>query len=516
VPTTERKIGRYLLIEAVGRGAMGTVYRAEDPVINRTVAVKVLHTKHGLNPQQVEIARSRFQREGQTAASIDHPNIIRVYDVGEDEESGELYIVMEFVAGPNLEKVLFDEELDAAKAVSLIGQIAAGLDAAHARGIIHRDVKPSNILLADDGTVKIADFGLTHVATSALTQDMRELGTPAYMSPEQINGRPLDTRADLFSLGVLSYEILAGRRPFEGADVVSLAHAVAYSIPPPISEANPTLPAALDPVMERMLAKNPSERYGSGREFLAELLPHLQNEQTPQATPPAAQVKPRRMPGWWLAAAAALVLAIVGLWSRGKSKAEPAAGATPVVTNGAAARSAPPRAPRLNEKPVKPPAAKKTAPLPSPKPASPKPALEKPAAPPPAAVAKPSPPPPPVEPRPAPRSAAAATAAPARGAANVTIRFAHRMRHGKLVVLLDGKPIFDEQFSKSKFVITQTTVWDPLKAPAGVHSITARVQGDDGKSYASEALAVDWAQGQDVELKIGLKGEALTFKKRAD
>jgi len=255
VSTITQRIGRYILLETVGRGAMGVVYRAEDPVIHRTVAVKVLHTVSGLTAQQIDLARERFSREGQVLGSIDHPNIIRVFDVGEDPESGEMYIVMEFVSGPTLETVIADETLDRERIVTIVGQLASGLDAAHARGVIHRDIKPSNIILTQDGTAKLADFGITLVESSALTQDMRELGTPAYMSPEQVQGRVLDSRADLFSLGVLTYEMLTGRKPFAGPDIVAIAHAIAHGTPDPVSEANPALPQALDPVLQRILAK---------------------------------------------------------------------------------------------------------------------------------------------------------------------------------------------------------------------------------------------------------------------
>ena len=174
--TTERRIGRYVLLEPVGRGAMGIVYRAEDPHIHRAVAVKVLPTADGLTPQQVGIARERFIREAQAAGSIDHSNVIRIFDVGEVDETGEMYIVMEFVSGSSLEKTLQEEDLGLVRAVELIGQIASGLDAAHAQGIIHRDIKPSNILLTGEGTAKIADFGITRVESSCLTQDMRSWG----------------------------------------------------------------------------------------------------------------------------------------------------------------------------------------------------------------------------------------------------------------------------------------------------------------------------------------------------
>jgi len=208
---------------------MGIVYRAEDPLIHRTVAVKVLHAGRGLSEEQVRIARERFRRESQAAARIDHPNVIRVFDAGEEDKTGEMYIVMEYLSGPSLEDLINGAELGLDKAAEIIGQIASGLDAAHAQGLVHRDIKPSNILFNEAGAAKIVDFGITQVASSSLTQDMTRLGTPAYMSPEQVNGRLLDARADLFSLGVLSYEMLTGSKPFAGTDAVSVAYAIAHT-----------------------------------------------------------------------------------------------------------------------------------------------------------------------------------------------------------------------------------------------------------------------------------------------
>ena len=267
MPSTERQIGRYVLLEPIGRGAMGVVYRAEDPALQRTVAVKVLQMPNGLTPQQVELARERFLREGRAAGSPDHTNIVRGFDVGEDAGTGDMYIVMEFLSGGGLEAVLDDAPLALDRVVTLVRQIASGLDAAHAHGMVHRDIKPSNILANESGTAKIADFGITYIATSTLTQDIMALGTPAYTSPEHLTSKVLDARADQFSLGVLTYEALTGRKPFEGDSVVALAHAIATMTPLPVSVANPALPRALDQVMERVLAKLPEDRFSSCAEF---------------------------------------------------------------------------------------------------------------------------------------------------------------------------------------------------------------------------------------------------------
>jgi len=512
VSTTKERIGRYILLETVGRGAMGVVYRAEDPVIHRTVAVKVLPTVNGLTPEQIGLARERFSREGQALGSIDHPNIIRVFDVGEDQVSGEMYIVMEFVSGPNLEKMLTAETLDRESAVAIVGQLASGLDAAHGRGIIHRDIKPSNILVAEDGTAKLADFGITLVESSALTQDMRELGTPAYMSPEQVLGKTLDSRADLFSLGVLTYEMLANRKPFRGADVVSIAHAIAHEKPVPISEVNPELPETLEPVFARILAKEPRDRFATGMEFHRALRSCLIDDAPTLAAQPAPAA-PKRPPAFWGFAAAVVLAAayLLASWG-GKKEAPPVEPALPRAEVATIAKAAPPAAePRkTSQQPtqaLKPPAPKPASKPPAKKPpAKPTAALKAPASGAPLAADKagsqPSAPevPPAVAPVPQ---------------VDVTISFAHRLRGGTLVVLLDGVAIFNEKFSKTKLAIVQTTVWDPLRAPAGGHTLFAEVTTEDGKTYVSGPYKLEFPPDRGVALKIGLKGDAVTVKQKA-
>jgi len=513
VATAERRIGRYVLLEPVGRGAMGTVYRAEDPAIHRAVAVKVLHTPSGLSPEHVALARERFLREGQAAGGIDHPNIIRVFDVGDDEESGEMYIVMELVAGPSLDTWLREGTLDLQRAVTIIGQLASGLDVAHARGIIHRDIKPSNILLTHDGIAKLADFGITHVASSALTQDMMSLGTPAYMSPEQVRGQILTSRADLFSLGVLTYEMLSGRKPFEGPDIVSIAHAIAHGSFVPMSVANPELPRALDPVMEKILAKDPADRFGSGQEFFEALLPCLSGEPARGSLRRAPVAGNRLHTGWTLAGIMVGIAVVAILLPRGPRSVTSDAAAPASAPIAKAATPPPPKAqdkvaaartrgtaPSKKSQPgptAKNPPAKSTAPS---APSAPPAAI--------APVAR-------VDHKPASAVAKPLAVAPVAMSADVTIRFAHRLRRGTLSVSLDGVTIFEEKFSKAKLVLVQTTVWDPFHAPAGGHKVSAKVTGEDGTTFVSEPSEVEFPVGQGIELRIGLKGDTLTVKPTA-
>jgi len=476
---------------------MGIVYRAEDPVIHRTVAVKVLPTVNGLTPEQIGLARERFLREGQALGSIDHPNIIRVFDVGEDHESGEMYIVMEFVSGPNLEKMLTEATLDHERAVAIIGQLASGLDAAHARGVIHRDIKPSNILLTGDGTAKIADFGITLVESSVLTTDMKELGTPAYMSPEQVQGKVLDSRADLFSLGVLSYEMLANRKPFVGGDVVSIAHAIAHAKPVPISKANPELPEALDPVLERILAKEPSDRFATGTEFHEALRSCLLAEATGRSSKPASVAAGRPPAFWGIAAVAVLAVAFMLFMWKGGNGAPRVDPPTPEATMSAIAKAAPATVP-ATKPPPRVPAKKASARASAPT------AVSASGGPFEAVKAEPRPSGPKVAP----------TVAPAP-MVDVTISFAHRLRRGTLVVLLDGVAIFNENFSRAKLAVVQTTIWDPLKAPAGGHTLKARVNGEDGKTYVSDSYTIEFPREKSIEVRIGLKGDTLTVKQMA-
>jgi serine/threonine protein kinase len=455
VSTICQRIGRYVLIDAVGRGAMGIVYRAEDPSIHRTVAVKVLHPNKGMTPQQIHIARERFRREAQTAGSIDHPNIVRIFDVGEDAESGDMYIVMEYLSGPSLEQMLKDAALPLPRAAEIIRQIASGLDTAHARGIIHRDIKPSNILLSEEGTAKLADFGITQVGSSSLTQDMTMLGTPAYMSPEQVNGKRLDPRADLFSLGVVSYEMLAGKKPFEGSDAVSIAYAIVHAQPAPISEVNPELPQALDGVLERVLAKDPTKRFATGREFHEALLSCLSRGDVPRSST-LANVSTRRKHLLSVLAGLVALAAMVALMFLRGAPTVPTAG-----------------------KPTSSAADKTTT-----------------------AAKPPS------------RTAAKTTTAarPVVPAASVTISLTHRLRNGTLVVSLDGKPIFTEKFSKAKLALRQTTTWDAFDAPSGAHTLRARVHGEDGRTYLSDAQPIELPRAKGTAIRIGFKGDRLTVK----
>lgn len=260
------KIGRYEVEAEIGRGAMGIVYRAHDPELHRTVALKTYTLPPGLDEERREEFRRRFRREAQAAAALSHPGIVTVHDTGEDPKTGLPFIAMEYVPGRSLAQVLRDEgPLPLARVRALAATLSDALAAAHAAGIVHRDIKPANILVHErDGSVKIADFGVARVPSSTLTQSGASLGSPAYMAPEQIRGKHVDGRADLFALAAILYEALCGARPFAGEEVSEVLYAVAHESPAPPGRLRVGLPPALDRFFERALAKDPDDRFPDG------------------------------------------------------------------------------------------------------------------------------------------------------------------------------------------------------------------------------------------------------------
>ncbi|MEE9217885.1 MAG: serine/threonine-protein kinase [Acidobacteriota bacterium] len=261
--TPARSFGRYELIREIGRGAMGRVYLARDPAIDRQVALKTISILEALPEQERALARERFMAEARAAGGLLHPNIIAIFDVGEHE--GMPFIAMEYVEGATLEKHCRPPGLlEPERIVDLISQVARALHAAHLRQIVHRDIKPANLMLTTEGSVKIADFGLAKRTTANLTQKGTILGTPYYMSPEQVMGRQLDGRSDLFSLAVVLYELLAGYRPFEAQEVNSVLYHIAHEPTPPLERQGTPLSHPLREILDRALAKNAEERFPNG------------------------------------------------------------------------------------------------------------------------------------------------------------------------------------------------------------------------------------------------------------
>jgi eukaryotic-like serine/threonine-protein kinase len=270
-----RRFGRYEVLDELGRGTMGIVYRARDPAINRIVAIKSISLA-GQPPDVRSEFRERFLREAEAAGRLSHAGILTIFDVGEEPETHTPYIVMEYVKGKSLEQA---GKLTSGKAVSLVRELAEALDCAHSQGIVHRDLKPSNILLTEDGHAKIADFGVAKLNLSELTASGQILGTPAFMSPEQLSGDAVDGRSDLFSLGVILYTLLTGHRPFQGNSVFTVSFKVVHHEPVPVAALNLDLPSGLNQVVVRAMAKDPADRYQRGMEMARDLQEILEQQE---------------------------------------------------------------------------------------------------------------------------------------------------------------------------------------------------------------------------------------------
>ena len=277
-------LGRYELVAELGRGAMGIVYKARDPKIDRFVAVKTISLLDA-NLDEALDYRERFFQEAQAVGRLVHPGIVTVFDVGEEPDTRTPYIVMEFVDGVSLREFLEEKggKLPLNTALQLAEELAEALDCAHGQGIVHRDMKPANILVTTSGSAKITDFGIAQLDLSHLTLPGHVLGTPAYMSPEQLSGEKVDGRSDLFSLGVILYSMISGYRPFQGNSVTTVCFKLANHDPLPPSALDPDLPPGVDKVISRAMAKSPADRYQRGLEFaldVRELRENLNSDTT--------------------------------------------------------------------------------------------------------------------------------------------------------------------------------------------------------------------------------------------
>jgi len=266
------RIGRYKIVDRLGSGGMGVVYKAKDPLIDRTVAIKMIHFEkpEDADTPMVASMKARFTKEAQAAGKLSHANIVTIYDVGEEE--GYAYIAMEFIEGIALDAVMQSEKArDVDFLVSLFVQICDGLDYAHKREIVHRDIKPSNIMVTEEGIPKILDFGIAYHPSSETTKTGIILGTPYYMSPEQVMGKKVTNRSDLFSLGIILYEFLTGERPFTADTTTVAMYKLAHEPFIPPSYKNPKIPKGFDTIIDKALAKNPEDRYESCRAFAEDL-----------------------------------------------------------------------------------------------------------------------------------------------------------------------------------------------------------------------------------------------------
>ena len=262
------KLGKYQILRELGRGAMGVVYEAFDTVIERPVALKMLRTDL-YAPEQLPDVRARFKREAHSAGRLSHPHIVTIFDYGEHE--GTPYIAMDLMTGEELSRSLESgARMGLPQVVRVMEQLLGALTYAHEAGVVHRDIKPSNVFVLRDGSIKVVDFGLARIEASNLTETGTLLGTPAYMSPEQFLGLPVDARSDLFSTGVILYQMLTGDRPFTGSPT-TIMQKVLRQDPVEPSVLNPTLSAAWDDLVKRALAKKPDERYQRAIDLLKDL-----------------------------------------------------------------------------------------------------------------------------------------------------------------------------------------------------------------------------------------------------
>jgi serine/threonine-protein kinase len=264
-----RRLGRYEILGELGKGAMGVVYRAIDPALQRTVAVKTIPMY--LDPSEQAEYEARFYHEAKAAGRLSHPNIVTIYDVGKSGDT--TYMAMELLEGQDLKSLLAPKKpLPIPQALDIAAQVADGLAYAHEHEVVHRDVKPANLMITRSGLVKIMDFGIARMRSSEIrTQTGVLLGSPSYLSPEQVLGKRADHRSDIFSLGIVLYEMLTGERPFTGAEITAIMYQIVHLSPRAPSVLNPEVPEILNFVVAKALAKSPEDRYQDAREFAADL-----------------------------------------------------------------------------------------------------------------------------------------------------------------------------------------------------------------------------------------------------
>jgi len=268
------QVGRYEILEIIGTGANGSVVRAHDPLIGRLVAIKLLPPELAKGE-----AQSRFLQEARVVGQLSHPSIITLHDMGIDESTSTPYLVMEFLTGQSLDRTLQKGTVPTMRACAWIAEVAGALAAAHRKGVIHGDVKPANILITEDGRVKLMDFGMARVAAREQASGPL-LGTPAYWCPEQIMGKPQDGRSDLFSLGIVLYEMLTRLRPFDADSLQGVCNRILSHQPLPAAHVNASLPTAFNEVVARCLSKDPNARYQSGEELANDLYPFARRRAT--------------------------------------------------------------------------------------------------------------------------------------------------------------------------------------------------------------------------------------------
>lgn len=462
-------IGRYRLVSELGRGAMARVYLAQDPNIDRKIALKVLTPLAGVDERTSSELHRRFLLEARAAGNLRHSAAVAIYDADHDAATGLFYIAMEWIDGESLDRELErGSPLAIGRAVTIARQVAGALDAAHRQGLVHRDVKPANILLDREGRAKLSDFGIAKLGGLALTHTGQVLGTPYYMSPEQLRGEPLDGRSDLFSLGVVMYECLTGSRPFAGESLASITYKIVNVDPRPPQVLNPRLSDGLAATISRALAKRPDRRFRTAAELIEALTDVLEPAPAiasrgrvatvcgarPRAAAPTVVlappppkpdhrvVQPRRLAGG-LALTAAAVGLLTWAWMQGVD---------------GPAEEASPRQPSVADR---------------------------------AAAAKPA--------------AEPAAAALVPGEARLEIVYTNRLKRGSIAVWVDGEKVLARSFTGPKGVLKRAVgqeLRDTLTLATGRHEIEVHVSGQAGKLEARDRTSHRFFDGQTRRLRI--------------
>ncbi len=304
--------GRYEIVRELGRGAMGVIYEAKDPLIDRMVAIKTINLQ-SLDPNDKKEYEARFYQEARAAGRLNHPNIVTIHDLGESD--GMAYIAMELLHGTELNQLLKDgQHLPIEETLNIVVQIATGLAYAHEHGIVHRDIKPSNIMVLSGNKIKIADFGIARMTASLLnTETGKVMGSPLYMSPEQVLNRPLDSRSDIFSVGTMLYRMLTGQTPFSGENAHAVMYQIVHEDPQKPSSLNSEVPDALDAIVSKCLSKDPDDRYQDAQLLAKDLAACCKNSDRPDQTSLAAVGKVSK---WKLVALAVVIIIVFELIER--------------------------------------------------------------------------------------------------------------------------------------------------------------------------------------------------------
>jgi len=502
-----RRLGKYEIEKVLARGAMGVVYLGRDPRIDRPVAVKTvrLDVIDG-EPLRREF-QERFLREARAAGRLNHPGIVTIYEADEDPETGLSYIAMEYVDGVTLKEYLQEHgAMPLGQAMTLMRQLLDALDYAHAHDTVHRDIKPANILLTERSGVKVTDFGIARFSASDMTQAGQILGTPGYMSPEQVQGRTVDGRSDLFSAAVVLYQALTRRKPFDADDFATTCYMIVHEDPAPPSELRGDLPSGVDAVLHKAMSKDPEDRYQTGAAFLSALR-EASGEGRSRAEPgrhafsvagSPERGKRRRLP---LALAGAAVLAIAVAAAAWGLRAQWGAG-EPVPEHGGPPVPEPPAV----QAPLAPaPAPEREEPIPEP-PVAPSGDEAGPGA---ADASLPEPAGEALAPR-------ARTEAPSPAAATVPLRLDvyHRLPGGMLVVYIDHKKVKSQWFEGHTKL--RKTHFDMLvEVPEGSHRIgvTVAPKGDWGKVVSGATTATFREGGRyALKVKVGSLGRDLDLE----